>query len=75
MNTNRVLLLEYKILSGQEVPKFRVHLKREIRPKRDFVDTSFHASCAFGHNPTLGLALPHSWEMADTDMNRWDDGL
>ena len=46
-----------------EASKFRVHFKREIRPKRDIVDTSFHASRAFGHNPTLGLGFSYTWEM------------
>jgi hypothetical protein len=45
-------------------------LKREIRPKRDFVDTSFHASCAFGHNPTLGLGFSYSWEMEPKTKER-----
>jgi len=48
--------------------KFRVHLKREIRPKRDIVDTSFHASCAFGHAPILGLAFSTSWELEVKDQ-------
>jgi len=43
--------------------KCQVHLKREIRPKRDIVDTYFHASCAFGHNPILGLPFSYLWEM------------
>jgi hypothetical protein len=32
-------------------------------PKRDIVDTLFHASCAFGHNPILGLAFSYTWEL------------
>jgi hypothetical protein len=45
---------------------FRVHLKRENRPKRDIVDTSFHASCAFGHTPMLGLGFPHTMGVEPT---------
>ena len=32
------------------------------------MDTSFHASRAFGHDPILGLGFPHSWEM----VKHWD---
>jgi hypothetical protein len=35
--------------------------------KRDIVDTLFHASRAFGHNPMLGLAFPYTWEMESKD--------
>ena len=48
----------------------QVHLKREIRPKRDIVDTSFHASRGFGHDPTLGLGFSYSWEKGSA---RWED--
>jgi hypothetical protein len=52
---------------------FRVHLKRENRPKRDIVDTSFHASCAFGHTPMLGSGFSYSWEMESKGLEkgRW----
>jgi hypothetical protein len=30
--------------------------------KRDIVDTSFHASCVFGHNPSPELIFPYIWE-------------
>jgi len=32
------------------------------------VDTSFHASCAFGHAPILGLAFSTSWELEVKDQ-------
>ena len=63
-----------KLWSGTtnfEVWKFRVHLKREIRPKRDIVDTSFHASCAFGHAPILGLAFSHLWGDGTRKVLAW----
>jgi hypothetical protein len=50
-----------------EVPKFKVHSKREISLKRDIVDTFFHASRAFGHAPTLGLAFSLTWGMESKD--------
>jgi hypothetical protein len=36
-----------------------------MNPKRDIVDTFCHASCAFGHNPVLGLAIPYTWELVE----------
>jgi hypothetical protein len=38
-----------------------------MNQKRDIVDTSFHASGMFGHNLTLGLPFPHTWEMMELD--------
>src|SRR6267154_1803872 len=47
----------------------RVLPKVVTNQKRDIVDTSFHASCAFGHNPSLGLDFPYTWELE----SRWTD--
>ena len=37
-------------------------------PKRDIVDTLFHASRAFGHNPILGSAFPYTWEVINEGL-------
>ena len=44
--------------------------KSVTNQKRDIVDTLFHASRAFGHDPMLGLAFSHTWEMESEDRRK-----
>ena len=50
------------ILGGNEFLRLkngRVVPKHITNTKRDIVDTSFHASCVFGHDLILGLAFTY----------------
>ena len=40
----------------------RNNARGEPLPKRDIVDTSFHASCAEGQGTATGTNLPTTWE-------------
>jgi len=51
--------------SGKGRNQFESTSNAKLGQKRDIVDTSFHASRAFGHNPILGLGFPHSWETVE----------
>ena len=44
--------------------------KSVTNAKRDIVDTLFHASRAFGHDPMLGLAFSNTWEMESKDWRK-----
>ena len=39
-------------------------MQGELLPKRDIVDTTFHASCVPGPKVLLGTVLPTTWEKA-----------
>jgi len=55
--------LAYKLLKCCHQKKVVSPSKCVMNPKRDIVDPLFHASCAFGHNPRLGLAFSYIWEL------------
>ena len=59
--------LEYTITAKRLQTRMQSPFKSSTNTKRDIVDTFLHASCMFGHDPTLGLGFSYTWELESKD--------